>query len=254
MFLYLHGTAQINKTDTTVINVCSKIITHYEKNRIIEISIFGKDTFRFVDNSLYYKNYMDSLKTTSDYVRRDTISLNPDFLFIRINFRGGGCFNYSQSDMFFYYNSKLKSTQKSIMFFINHVSKKYSFSYINVERFHSIINILNTNMAFNIRGMGKVVLPDQQFYTTSWSDIKIEIIAKEKNHLLENKFSVDKNYFGFGWNIYSTLHKIELEKVVNNDTKNIQEFFEMNKSVLNENEYAQEMVGIFKGNEYESLK
>lgn len=103
-------------------------------------------------------------------------------------------------------------------------------------------------MAFNISGSGKEVLPDQQFYTTGMGETEMVLIAHENKRLLKNKLMVNQNYFGFGWNIYSKLHRIELEKIVTSDVKDIQEFFERNTSVLNEKEFTREMVGIFKSN------
>jgi hypothetical protein len=127
---------------------------------------------------------MDSLKTTEEYLKRDTISFGSDFIFIHVVSRGG-CIVAHYSHTFFYYNSKLLSKQKGIIIYSDLTRKNNSFSYISHGQLSSIINTLNSNMAFNISGSGKEVLPDQQFYTTGMGETEMVLIAHEKQALIK---------------------------------------------------------------------
>jgi hypothetical protein len=234
-------TSQVIKTDTTILSPGSKVITRFEKNRTTEISIFGKDTFVFVDNTSYYKNFMDSLKNLPEYLKRDTISIKPDILFIHINIITSGCYACPvKTDVFFYFNSKLSKKRRGILLYSQLPRKIKKVKYLNKNVLDSLIETLNENMAFNIKGYGYPLFHTDQFYNMDITNVSI--ISEEKNKLIKSSFGVNSDYFGFGNKIFKYLEMIRFEKIDNGEDADYNAFLKKNKKYLIEKDYLKGML------------
>jgi len=244
---------QVIRTDTNIFSDSSKMIIQYEPKRTISTVIVGKDTSVQIDNSLFYNVFMDSLKGTYEYLHRDTLSNNIDFIFIHIA-HAIGCYGVNYIHKFLYYNPSLITYQKGVFLSTNFSSRERFFGYIDSTKIDSIISILNDNMAFNITGSGYEVLPESRNYGTGRNDYKINICAKINNRILKNEFKVYPSYFGFGNIILGEIQQIGFKYQINyNETKdNI--FFIENDSTFNESEYLQEMIHVFLKNDITYIK
>lgn len=243
---FVQGQAQVTGIDTSTFE--SNRSRKYER---IEKTVFRADSLVVIDNSRYYTHFVDSLETTSIYLKRDIISTRTDFVFIHIAHKIG-CYGVSYSHMFFYYNPKLRSKEKVI--FLSKQGREKFFGFFNHQDLDSIINILNTNMAFNISDIGYEVLPDMRYYGTGSDEYNVLIRSKERNTFLKNEFVVYPNYFGFGHNTLSQLiqiGQINTNKQTNMDFK---DFYEKDLRIFSGESFLIDMINIFNCNDERKLQ
>ena len=104
----------------------------------------------------------------------------------------------------------------------------------------SLIETLNENMAFNIKGYGYPLLPAEQFYNMDVTNVSI--VSEEKNKLIKNTFRVDSNNFGFGNKIFKYLEMIRFEKIKNGEDADYNAFLKKNKKYLKDKDYLKGML------------
>jgi len=242
--------AQKTVRDSLVIDdtVRAVFITQYETDRIIETQIYGNDTIVNIDKSPYYSNFIDSLKLIDNFINRDTVSSNLDYLYVHIA-NVSGCLGPSYSHLFVYYNPNIKGNQKGIILYNGDGNRK-QIGYFGASYLDSIVNTLNDNLAFNCKGFGYLRLTGDYTVATGQNESKIVIKSQESNKVFENEFVAYPLNFGFQNNIKNEIWNYGLNHLSDCDLEEFQNFIGLNNHLFEENTLLIEMVKIFRSDNF----